>query len=137
MMKPPMLTGESTFDTNTIKGSAYAVGALFSLSLKFVITRSIKEVNVLTMTFFIGSCGIIVALTCFLAMDRWDAILPKSKTEFILTASLFSYFICIITIGLALKMENVTTVALVRSFDVLSAFLLQFVFLGIVPDILR
>jgi len=134
IMKPPLLTGKASFDAGRLTGSLFAVGALFSLSLKFVVTRSIKETHFLTMTFFLGACGFVIAFPLFISLEDWNSILPKTSFEFLLTSGLLLGFCAVVSINLALKMEAAGTVALVRSLDVIFAFLLQFVFLGEIPD---
>lgn len=158
--KPPFITGDTTFDYNTSVslhnahlifiytletiiaiilqvGSALAVAAMLCLSTKFAITRKIKETHFLLMTLFLGGCGLLISLPLFLAFEELSSIVPKELNEFLLVAGLTSAFASIACINLALKNEDAGPVSLIRSCDVIFAFLFQFIFLSVIPDALR
>ena len=87
-------------------------------------------------TLCLGLMGIVVSLPLYLIFEDWGSVIPKDMSEWFLVAGLFGAF-CDGSIVTALKPENAGPVALVRSLDVLFAFILQFQFLDIVPDLLR
>lgn len=118
-------------------GSALAVGAMLCLSTKFAITRKIKEVHFLLMTLFLGGCGLIISVPLFLAFEEPSTIVPKSWEECALMAGLISAFFSIAFINLALKNEDAGPVSLIRSCDVIFAFLFQYIVLSVIPDMLR
>lgn len=118
-------------------GSALAVGAMLCLSTKFAITRKIKETHYLLMTLFLGGCGFIISFPLFLAFEDVSTIVPKCWEEVLLVLGLTSAFFSIAFINLALKNEDAGPVSLIRSCDVIFAFLFQYVFLSVIPDMLR
>ncbi|XP_037035856.1 solute carrier family 35 member G1-like [Bradysia coprophila] len=134
--KPPFITGSSSFDHNTLIGSALAVGAMLCLSTKFAVTRKIKETHYLLMTLFLGGCGFLISFPLFLAFEDISSIVPKRWEDYVLVGGLLSAFFSIACINLALKNEDAGPVALIRSCDVIFAFLFQYIFLSVVPDTL-
>lgn len=118
-------------------GSALAVGAMLCLSTKFAITRKIKETHYLLMTLFLGGCGFLISFPLFLAFEDFESIVPKRWEEVLLVAGLMSAFCSIAFINLALKNEDAGPVSLIRSCDVIFAFLFQYIFLSVIPDTLR
>jgi len=118
-------------------GSAYAIGALVSLSMKFVVTRKIKSAHFLTMTFFLGSLGLFISLPFFLIFEDITTLIETSGKGLWLRLGLLSAFCAVASINLALKMEDAGLVALIRSCDVIFAFILQYFVLGVTPDLLR
>lgn len=110
---------------------------MLTLSMKFVVTRKIKDTHFLAMTFFLGFTGTVVSLPLFLAFEDASSIIPTSEKSLFLELGLLSGFGAVASINLALKLEDAGVVALVRSCDVIAAFMLQFIFLGVVPDLLR
>jgi drug/metabolite transporter (DMT)-like permease len=107
--------------------------------MKLVVTRAIKTANFLTMTAILGGCGLLMlmSLPLFLLFEEHDLIAPKTMEDALLVSGLLLAFCSIACINLALKLENAGPVTLIRSCDVIFAFLLQFIFLGVVPDLLR
>lgn len=105
--------------------------------MKFVVTRKIHNANVFLMTLFLGSTGILFSLPLFLIFEDWNTIIPKNTTECFLVLGLLGAFAAIFSINSALKRDEAGPIALVRTLDVIFAFLLQFLFLNVVPDFLR
>lgn len=114
-----------------------AVAAMLCLSTKFAVTRKIKETHYLLMTLFLGGCGFVISFLLFLAFEDFTSIIPKQWEEYLLVGGLVSAFLSIACINLALKNEDAGPVSLIRSCDVIFAFLFQYVFLAVIPDTLR
>jgi drug/metabolite transporter (DMT)-like permease len=133
--KPPFITGSESYSTDTIIGSGLAIGALFSLSFIFATMRKIKQVHYLLMTAFLGGCGLLITLPIFLIKEDFSSLFPETMSNGLLLIGLLAAFFAITCNNIALQLENAGIVALVRSFDVIFAFLLQFIFLGQAPDI--
>lgn len=89
------------------------------------------------MTLTVGLVGVFLSLPLFLIFEEWDSIIPVYAEAMAMTMSFLMAFCAMGSIFLALKMENAGLVALVRSCDVIFAFLLQYIFLGVEPDLLR
>lgn len=118
-------------------GSGFAAGAMLTLSMKFVVTRKIKDTHFLAMTFFLGFAGTVASLPLFFIFESPSSLIPTTAMGGLLEVGLLSAFGAVASINLALKIEDAGVVALVRSCDVICAFMLQFIFLGVVPDLLR
>lgn len=89
------------------------------------------------MTLFLGGCGFLISFPLFLAFEDFESIVPKRWEEVLLVAGLMSAFCSIAFINLALKNEDAGPVSLIRSCDVIFAFLFQYIFLSVIPDTLR
>lgn len=89
------------------------------------------------MTLFLGGCGFLISFPLFLAFEDFTSIVPKQWNEFLLVAGMMSAFSAIACINLALKNEDAGPVSLIRSCDVIFAFIFQYIFLGVIPDTLR
>jgi drug/metabolite transporter (DMT)-like permease len=89
------------------------------------------------MTFFLGLFGVVISLPLFLIFEELNSLVPSTVDGLLLRLGLFSGFCAVASINLALKMEMAGLVALIRSCDVIFAFLLQYVFLDEAPDLLR
>ncbi|ODM97265.1 Solute carrier family 35 member G1 [Orchesella cincta] len=134
--KPPILTGESGFDTNMLIGSAFAVGSLFCSALIVIITRKIREVHFTVMTLVFGIIGVVQAGLLIHFLGSYTTTLPTELFDSLLIAGVGGLsFLGQMSIVLALKFENAGPVALIRSCDVLFGFLFQYIFLDVAPDV--
>jgi drug/metabolite transporter (DMT)-like permease len=88
------------------------------------------------MTLVFGVIGVLQA--AILSQTMGNFTLPAGLYDSLLLSGLaLLSFIGQMTIILALKFEQAGPVALVRSCDVIFGFVLQFIFLGVVPDAYR
>lgn len=116
----------------------FAAGSLFCSSTMVIITRKIRHVHLSVMMMSFGLLGIIQSLAIIFIFGEGRIIVPDNVEEALLTAgvALFS-FLGQTSYILGIKLEKAGPVAVVKSCDVIFSFLLQFVFLGVAPDLFR
>lgn len=101
-----------------------------------VIVRSLKEIHVSVMMLFLGIWGSIQ--TGFLAYLIGELKLPENGTDWLLAMALATT--AIINQGgmnLALQCEQASIVSLTRTMDFIFAFPLEFILIGVIPDLFR
>jgi len=131
--RPPVITGAESFDNDTLIGTGLACGSLVCSALIVIITRKIREVQFALMTLVFGVIGVLQAFILTQIFNNFS--LPGHLEDSLLVLGLGGLsFLGQMAIILALKFEQAGPVALIRTCDVLFGFLLQFIFLGVVPD---
>lgn len=90
------------------------------------------------MLLIFGVVGILQAVIMTHTLGHGYVDIPSNFTELMLTLGVAAFsFLGQLGVILAVKFEKAGPVALLRSNDVIFSFLLQFWFLGVVPDMYR
>ena len=104
-------------------------------SVVIILVRKTRKVH-FSYTMLVGStwgfCQSVIAASAFNAME-W----PRSTKDLILAFGLLPIFLCSaqFSIIMALKFDGAGPVSLVRALEVIFAFSLQIIFLGVMPDL--
>lgn len=117
-------------------GTCFALGSLCCNAVMTVITRGIREVQFSLMLVVFGGLGMLQSFV----MSMWSGglVIPEEVMALGMLGGVFALsFVGQMSIILGLKFEQAGPVALIRTCDVIWGFLLQFAFLGVVPDLYR
>ena len=102
-------------------------------TLTFIVLR---HVHFSVTTFSFGFVGSFETLVLCLFVGVWE--LPRGAKDFSLAAAIaLTYFVGQFFFTLALQLEDAGPVALIRSGDLIFAYLWQYLFLDVVPDAFR
>ncbi|KAK9400708.1 SLC35G1: Solute carrier family 35 member G1 [Crotalus adamanteus] len=136
--RPPFLFGSSVLDmeesyTDHLKGTIAAIASAVAAALTFVILRKVgKSVHYFLSIWYYAIIGLIVCIIALFIMDAWT--LPNCGIDRFL----------LISIGLlglggqifltkALQIEKAGPVAIMKTMDVVFAFIFQVLFLNHIP----
>ncbi|KAM3835373.1 solute carrier family 35 member G1 [Vipera latastei] len=136
--RPPFLFGSSVLDmeesyTDHLKGTIAAIASAVAAALTFVILRKVgKSVHYFLSIWYYAIIGLIVCIIALFVMDAWT--LPNCGIDRFL----------LISIGLlglggqifltkALQIEKAGPVAIMKTMDVVFAFIFQVLFLNHIP----
>lgn len=136
--RPPFLFGSSVLDmeesyTDHLKGTIAAIASAVAAALTFVILRKVgKSVHYFLSIWYYAIIGLIVCIIALFIMDAWT--LPSCGIDRFL----------LISIGLlglggqifltkALQIEKAGPVAIMKTMDVVFAFIFQVLFLNHIP----
>lgn len=112
---------------------AFAITALLFGSIQIILMRAIRDVHFALLTLATGLIGL--AISGLLTIHFQDFVYPTSLTEGLYVLGLTSTsYLGQMAIILALTYECAAPVALFRSFDIVVGFVLQFLFLGVIPE---
>ncbi|CAL8125727.1 unnamed protein product [Orchesella dallaii] len=132
--RPPMLTGGKEFDKDTLIGTGLALGCMVLATATFLLLRYLRQMHFTVITVFFGFWGSFQSLALSATISKFQP--PEGVEHWMMAIALASVtFIGQTCITLAFKFEQAGTVSLCRTCDVLFAYLWQFVFLGVVPDV--
>lgn len=105
-------------------------------TLTFVVLRMLASVHFSLTTFSCGFIGSLEALLLCSVANTFE--IPHGLHDWILVLTIaFMYFVGQTFLTLALQLEDAGPVALVRSCDVIFAYVWQYLFLNVVPDLFR
>ncbi|CAL8125747.1 unnamed protein product [Orchesella dallaii] len=131
--RPPMLTGEDNFDTETLMGAGFAFVGMLTAAVSMVVLRYLRGVHVSMVTLTFGMWGTLISAIASAIIGRFDV--PENAEHLVLALCLAATTFCAqVGITMAMKYEQAGAVAILRSCDSIYAFILQFLILGIVPD---
>ncbi|ODN00876.1 Solute carrier family 35 member G1 [Orchesella cincta] len=131
--RPPLFTGESEFDRETLIGAGLALGCMVLATATFLLLRYLRQLHFSLITVIFGFWGSFQSLALSASISKFQP--PEGVEHWMMAIGLASVtFIGQTCITLAFKFEQAGTVSLCRTCDVLFAYLWQFVFLGVVPD---
>ncbi|CAL8125743.1 unnamed protein product [Orchesella dallaii] len=134
--RPPILTGQDAFDNDTLVGAGFAISSVFLDTFVVCIIRYLKVVHVSVMMLFLGFWGTIQSVVC--AYSIGELRMPESGTDWGLAIALAAIaLINQVAMNLALQFEQAGPVSVTRTMDFIFAFMLQFIWMGIVPDLFR
>jgi len=129
---PPILTGEDEFEPGKLIGIGLACGSLICAALIVIITRKIRDVHFSVMTIVFGVIGLAQAYALTQYFNDFQT--PQEFYDTILVVGLaIVSFLGQMTIIMATQFEQAGPVSLIRTCDVVFGFILQFVFLGVIP----
>ncbi|CAG7677730.1 unnamed protein product [Allacma fusca] len=130
--RPPFITGEK-LDLELVVGVCFAFMCTIFRGVAIVIVRYLKKVHYSVVLFGFGTFGMVQSLVLAWSYQVMD--LPNTPIDITLTVGM-GLLSCVgqICLVLALKAENAGPVALVRTCDVVFAFIWQMVFLRKIPD---
>ncbi|CAL8099512.1 unnamed protein product [Orchesella dallaii] len=131
--KPPALTGAEDLSENSFIGVLSSFSSMILLTIHYVAIRYIRTLHHALVNLFFALWGLIECLVVAYAIGVLEV--PKDMREvglIILTA--FLAFFAQTCVTLALKYEQAGPVALVRTSEVVFAFLWQALFLNVQPD---
>ncbi|CAL8125749.1 unnamed protein product [Orchesella dallaii] len=132
--KPPILTGQSHFDSDTLMGTIFATLSMLAATLSMVVLRYLRDVHVAVVTLAFGFWGTVLSLACSGAVERFDV--PQTNEDWILIVCLaVAAFFSQTAITLAMKYEHAGAVVIVGTCDTIFAFILQYFLLDVSPDI--
>lgn len=101
-----------------------------------IIIRSLKHIHVSLMMLFLGCWGTIQSTLCAYLIG--ELRLPESGVDWAYAAGLAVVALLNqVAMNLALQFEQASPVAVTRTMDFIFAFVLQFVAMGIIPDLFR
>src|SRR5690348_11116567 len=101
-------------------------------SIVFLLLRSLRKIHVGVITGFFGLIGVVQSAVLCLIIQRFD--IPESAWEWFLILSVATLsFLGQTFITCSLKYEQAGAISLVRSFDVIFAFIWQYLFLDVHP----
>jgi len=130
---PPILTGEDEFEPGKLVGIGLACGSLICASLIVIITRKIRDVHFSVMTLTFGVIGVTQGFALTQYFNDFQA--PQELFDSLLVVGLAVVsFLGQMTIIMATQFEQAGPVSLIRTCDVVFGFILQFVFLSVVPS---
>ncbi|ODN00873.1 Solute carrier family 35 member G1 [Orchesella cincta] len=136
LSKPPILTGQSHFDYDTLMGTGFATLSMLAATLSLVVLRYLRGVHVAVVTLAFGFWGTLLSFACSVAIERFDV--PQTNEDWILIVCLaVAAFFSQTAITLAMKYEHAGAVVIVGTCDTIFAFILQYFLLGESPDIFR
>lgn len=134
--RPPLLTGEDTFNADTLLGVALALGCMVCATSTFVILRRLRELSYAVLNLSFGLWGSMETL--FLSAIIWRFDLPASAYHWGLALSLATLsFVSQLCMTLSFKFETASVISLIRTLDVIFTFIWQFIVFQIVPDRFR
>jgi len=132
--KPPIITGASTYDQNLMFGAILSFGSMTCLASCYIIIRYIRTVHHALVNFCFSVWGFVESV--IMAQVLGVLCYPQSLLEVgLIFATAFLAFFAQTCLTLALKYEEAGPVSLVRTTEILFAFMWQFLLLGVVPDI--
>ncbi|CAL8110064.1 unnamed protein product [Orchesella dallaii] len=131
--RPPMLTGEESFDMKTLIGSALALGCMLLASISFTVLRYIRKVHYSITTLMFGLWGTVENIVLAFALHVFKSPSGLKEWGLIGTLALLT-FIGQCAIILAMKAEQAGPVAVVRTFDVIFGVIWQIIILHSFPD---
>ncbi|ODN00887.1 Solute carrier family 35 member G1 [Orchesella cincta] len=132
--RPPILTGDDSFDTETLMGAGYAFVGMLTAAVSMVVLRYLRGVHVSMVTLTFGMWGTLISGIGSTIIERFDV--PTTAEHIVLALCLAAAtFFAQVGITIAMKYEQAGAVAIVRSCDTIFAFVLQFLILGTVPDL--
>jgi len=119
----------------TLIGVAFAIVSMICSAFRIVITRKVREVHFILMLIVFGSCGVILALALAFTFGTDGLGYPTRMEDSLLVTGVgVTSSLAQIAFILAVKFEQAGPVALVKCSDVVFAFLLQFIFYGVIPQ---
>jgi drug/metabolite transporter (DMT)-like permease len=105
-------------------------------SVAIVFVRYLREAHVALILFAVGFLQLLQNTTIAMILGVFDLNFDSYHLMLAGLLGLVS-FIGQMSLTLALKCEQAGLFAIVRTCDVIFAFILQFLFLGVVPDVFR
>ncbi|CAL8091693.1 unnamed protein product [Orchesella dallaii] len=133
--RPPILTGEKSFDTNQLIGTAMAISCMLLGVFTVIILRYICHVHYAFINFVYGVVGTVGSLLLCFFVGQGKFQFPENGHDWFLAGSIAGLtFMGINLFTLALKYEQAGTFALIRTSEIVFTFLWQFIFLNIKPD---
>ena len=116
-------------------GILLACGSLLCQSLMVIVTRKLRKVHFALQMLVFGLVVIVHAVVMKFLVEGAFVRIPTGLYDSLLIAGVAGFsFLGQSTNILATKFEQAGLVALLRSNEVVFSFLLQFLFLGVVPD---
>ncbi|CAL8144799.1 unnamed protein product [Orchesella dallaii] len=133
--KPSIITGAEGINEEIIIGIFLSVCSMVLLTIHYVILRYIRAVHHTLVTLSFAIWGLIECVVVSFAIGVLEA--PKTLEEVgLLLATAALAFSAVTCLTLALKYEQAGPVALVRTIEVVFAFLWQYIFLDVQPGML-
>ncbi|ODM86990.1 hypothetical protein Ocin01_19692, partial [Orchesella cincta] len=131
LSKPSILTGAKELSNDTIIGIAASVSSMLLLTVHFVTLRHLRTMHHALVNFCFVFWGLVESVLVAISMDVFHPSQDFKEIGLIIATA----FLALSCITLALKYEQAGTVALVRTIEVVFAFVWQAVILGSQPDI--
>ncbi|ODN00890.1 Solute carrier family 35 member G1 [Orchesella cincta] len=133
--RPPVLSGESEFNMVFLEGTMYATGALLCTATFLILMRKIRKTHFALMMLVGGTWGVFEAGMLAIILGVFSVPTNSTGISLIVALMLFTFLgqTCFV---LAVKYENAGPLSIARTSESLYAFLWQFLFLGIIPDII-
>ncbi|CAG7720923.1 unnamed protein product [Allacma fusca] len=132
--RPPFLTSEAGFDTNVLIGSGFALASMAMAACSIVFMRRMKHVHFTLITFSFGFYASTLSVICAVVLGVFQ--FPIGQEHILLALGLAAFvFVSQTTMTLALHYEQAGPIALVRTSQIVFAFIWQYLFLGVIPDL--
>lgn len=126
----------SKYEFVYLLGVFYALLGGTCLALYFVLTRKFANKNSQLLTIFFPSLFGSILSPLIMVLQQHKFVFPSSIVSQISIVSVgLTSLVALCFLTLSLRLENATTVNLIRNVDVLYAFLLQYFAMGIKPTI--
>ncbi|OXA51262.1 hypothetical protein Fcan01_14188 [Folsomia candida] len=131
--RPPMLTGQESWDGDTLIGVALALGCMVCATSTFVILRRLRTMSYALLNLFFGIWGSLETL--FLSALIWTFSPPMNWWDGGLAIALgVLSFISQLCMTLSFKYETAGVISLIRTLDVIFTFIWQYLVFQVVPD---
>ncbi|OXA59259.1 hypothetical protein Fcan01_06002 [Folsomia candida] len=132
--RPPLLTGDTQYNADVLIGCVLAFGCMLCITLSLIVLKFLETVPQDVVTLVLGIWGTVqcLVLSLLLGVLQFPTHF-EDICKIVGTAVLFFVGQTLLTV--ALKHEDAGPVGLLRTTEVLFAFVWQFVFLNVVPNI--
>jgi len=123
-------------------GGAYGLASMMSIAISIVLMRYLQNVHHSLINLILGWWGSLQTITLaviagVLTVPQGMDIISDNGGFLLMTASGLLFFFGQTSLAVALQLEEAGPVSLVRTSEVVFAFIWQIVFLNVFPDIFR